>query len=328
MENLNVNTTNGFTLSRLGLGCQSAKDAESIATIRAAIDNGINYLNTADFYGHGESEMAIREALKTHTREDVFISVKFGGLVAPDSRFYGIDTRPQSVKNYLAYSLKRLGTDYIDLYQPARINPQIPVEDTIGAIADLVTAGYVRNIGISEVDADTLRKAHATHPLSLVEVQYSLLNRNIENSLMPAARELGIGIAAFGVLFHGVIGGRNPADKVVALGNRLSPHALEKLNQAIPRLDILKELAAEKEITLSQLAIAWVLAQGDDILTLVGSRTAEQLQSTIKTIDINLNADDLRRIEQILPKEYASNSAMLPLELDKNGLFILPEHQA
>ena len=320
-----MNTTNHFALSRLGLGCESAKDADSgsITTIRSALDNGINYLNTADFYGHGESEMAIREALKTHKRDEVFISLKFGGLVAPDGRFYGIDVRPQDIKNYLAYSLKRLGTDYVDLYQPARINPHIPVEDTIGEIADLVTAGYVRNIGISEVDAGTLRRAHATHPISMVEMQYSLLNRTIEDSLIPVARELGIGIVAFGVLFHGVIGGRRPAEKIDMLSKRLTPQAQEKLKQAVPRLDLLKKLAVEKGVTLSQLAIAWVMAQGDDILTLVGSGTLEQLQNTIKAGDIHLSQDDLRHIEQAVPKEYASNSAMLPLNLDQNGLFVL-----
>ena len=321
-----MNITNDFTLSRLGLGCESAKksDSESITTIRSFLDNGMNYLNTADFYGHGESEMAIREALKTHKRDEVFISLKFGGLVAPDGSFYGIDVRPQDIKNYLAYSLKRLDTDYVDLYQPARINPHIPVEDTIGGVADLVTAGYVRNIGLSEVDADTLRRAHAIHPISMVEMQYSLLNRTIEDSLIPVARELGIGIVAFGVLFHGVIGGRRPAEKIDMLSKRLTPQAQEKLQQAVTRLDLLKKLAIEKGVTLSQLAIAWVMAQGDDILTLVGSRTLEQLQNTIKAGDIHLSQDDLRRIEQAVPKEYASNSAMLPLNLDQNGLFVFP----
>jgi aryl-alcohol dehydrogenase-like predicted oxidoreductase len=266
--------------------------------------------------------MLLREALKTRRREDVFISVKFGGLVAPNGMFYGIDVRPHAVKSYLAYTLKRLGTDYIDLYQPARIDPNIPVEETIGAVADLVNAGYVRNVGISEVDADTLRRAHATHPISLVEVGYSILNRGIEESLLPAARELGIGVVAFGILFHGVIGGSNPAEKVATLSKRMPLHAVEKLNQVVPRLELLKELADEKGITLSQLAIAWVLAQGDHILALVGSRTVAQLDSTLKTIDINLTKDDLQRIEQIIPKENASNSAMLPLNLDKNGLFV------
>jgi aryl-alcohol dehydrogenase-like predicted oxidoreductase len=308
MKNLNVK--GDFILSRMGLGSEGSVSEESTAIIHTAMDNGVNYLNTADFYGHGANEMNIRKALKTRRREDVYISVKFGGLVAPNGMFYGMDVRPQAVKNYLGYSLKRLGTDYIDLYQPARIDPNIPVEETIGAVADMVKAGYVRNAGISQVDAETLRRAHATHPISLVEVEYSILNRKIEDGLLPAARELSIGIVAFGILFHGVIGGSNPAEKIAMLSKRMSPQAVDKLNKTIPRLDMLKEIADRKKITVAQLAIAWVLAQGDDILTLVGSRTVEQLRSTLNAIEINLDNGDLRQIEQAIPKEYASNSAM------------------
>ena len=312
----------GIPLSRIGLGAMRMADVQQgINTIHAALDNGITYLNTGDFYGHGESEMIIREALKTRKREDIFISVKFGGMLTPDDRFYGIDVRPQNVQNYLAYTLKRLGTDYVDLYQPARINPHIPVEETIGAIAELVKAGYVRNIGITEIDTETLRRAHAIHPVSLVEVRYSLLDREIEQNLIPTARELGIGIVTFANLFHGVIVGSNPAEKVAALSQRMPSQATEKLKQAISRLEILKEIASEKNVTVSQLAIAWVLAQGDDILALVGSRTVSQLHDTVKAIDIKLSNNDLQRIEQAIPKKYASNSAMLPIDLDENGLF-------
>ncbi len=321
MEKLKTTLGINFRLSRLGLGCEGVRDAEGVRTIHTALRGGINYLNTADFYGHGESEITIREALKTVRREDVFISVKFGGLIAPDGRFYGIDVRPQIVKSYLSYTLKRLGTDYVDLYQPSRIDNNIPVEETIGAVADMISAGYVRSVGISEVDADTLRKAHAVHPISLVEMEYSILNRGIEESLIPTARELGIGIVAFGTLFHGVIGGSNPAGKVEILSKRMPPQIVEKLKKALPRLNMLKKIADEKGITLSQLAIAWVLAQGDDILSLVGSRTVDQLNSTLETIDIKLTQEDLQQIEQAIPKEYASNSAMLPVKLDKRGLF-------
>lgn len=314
--------TNGITLSRIGLGAMRMADIQQgIDTIHAALDSGITYLNTGDFYGHGESELIIREALKTRKREDVFISVKFGGMLTPDDRFYGIDVRPQSVQNYLAYTLKRLGTDYVDLYQPARINPHIPVEETIGAVADMVKAGYVRNVGITEIDAGTLRRAHAVHPISLVEVRYSLLDREIEQNLIPTARELGIGIVTFANLFHGVIGGSNPEEKLATLSRRMPPQAAEKLKQAVARLDVLKEMAAEKNVSVSQLAIAWVLAQGGDMLALVGSRTVGQLRDTVKAIEIDLSKEDLQRIEQAIPKEYASNSAMLPIDLDENGLF-------
>lgn len=313
---------NGIALSRIGLGAMRMADVQQgVDTIHAALDSGITYLNTGDFYGHGESELVIREALKTRKREELFISVKFGGMLTPDDRFYGIDVRPQSVQNYLAYTLKRLGTDYVDLYQPARINPHIPVEETIGAVADLVKAGYVRHIGITEIDAETLRRAHAVHSISLVEVRYSLLDRGIEQSLLPAARELGIGIVTFANLFHGVIGGSNPAEKVATLSRRMSPQAAEKLKEAVTRLDILKEIANEKNISVSQLAIAWVLAQGDDMLALVGSRTVGQLHDTVKAIDVHLSEEDLQRIRQAIPEEYASNSAMLPIDLDENGLF-------
>ena len=217
--------------------------------------------------------------------------------------------------------MKRLGTAYVDLYQPARINPHIPVEDTIGAVADLVKAGYVRSVGITEIDAETLRRAHAVHPISLVEVRYSLLDRDIEEGILPTARELGIDVVTFANLFHGVIGGSNPAGKVAGLSQRMPPQAAEKLKQAVSRLELLKEMADEKNVSVSQLAIAWVLAQGDDILALVGSRTVEQLHDTVKAIDIHLSPEDLQRIEQIIPKEYASNSAMLPINLDENGLF-------
>jgi aryl-alcohol dehydrogenase-like predicted oxidoreductase len=320
MKELSIKMNKDVSLSRLGLGCE-IQNSESIKTIHAALDSRINYLNTADFYGHGESEMIIREALKTRKREDIFISVKFGGMVAPNGMFYGIDSRPHAVKNYLSYTLKRLGTDYIDLYQPARIDNNIPVEETIGAVADLVKAGLVRNVGISEIDAATLRKAHAIHPISLVEVGYSLFNRSIEDSLIPTARELGVGIAVFGVLFHGIIGGSDPEGRLAMLSKRMPPQATEKLKNAISRLDLLNKFAEEKGITLSQLAIAWVMAQGDDILTVVGSKTVEQLNSTVKAGDINFSKEDLSRIEKCIPKEYASNTAMLPVNLDKNGLF-------
>ncbi len=318
----NLSLSNNLNLSRLGLGCESSSNGESIETIHTALDNGINYLNTADFYHHGQSEMIIGEALKSRRREDVFISVKFGGMTAPNGMFYGIDSRPEAAKNYLSYTLKRLGTDYVDLYQPARINPHIPVEETIGAVAELVQAGYVRHVGISEVDGDTLRRAHAVHPILLVEVQYSLLNRSIENSLLPAARELGVGVVAFANLFHGLIGSANLQEKLSALSRRMPAATVENLNKLIPRLNELNTIADKKGITVQQLAIAWVLAQGSDILALVGSRTVAQLYDTIKTADMELTKDDLMQIEQIIPKELASNSSMLEMNLDKNGLFI------
>ena len=322
LKNLSTKT-NGFDLSRIGTGTMriAANQQAGIETIHTALDSGVNFLNTADFYAHGTSEMIIQEALKSHTREDVFISVKFGGMISPDGQFYGIDSRPEHVKNYLAYTLKRLGTDYVDLYQPARIDPRIPVEDTIGAVADMVKAGYVKSIGISEVDGATLRKANAVHPISLVEVRYSLMDRHIEDDLLPTARELGVGIVAFNVMLAGMIGGNAPEQKLSAM-KHLSAKAFDNISTNLSAADALKEIAREKGITLAQLAIAWVLAQGEDIIALVGSRTVAQITDSLKAIDVKLNANDLKKIEQLIPKAQATSSYMLDMNLDKNGLFI------
>lgn len=315
--------TNGFDLSRIGQGTMrmAANQQVGIDTIHAALDAGVNFLNTADFYANGISEMIIKEALKSRRREDVFISVKFGGLISPDGRFYGIDSRPEHVKSYLSYTLKRLGTDYVDLYQPCRIDPHIPVEDTIGAVADMVKAGYVKSIGISEVDGATLRKANAVHPISLVEVRYSLMDRHIEDDLLPAARELGVGVVAFGVLLAGLIGGSAQEQKLSAM-KHLPSESLSNISKNLSATDALEKIAREKGITLSQLAIAWVLAQGEDIIALVGSRTVEQIKDSLKAIEVNLTRDDLQRMEQLIPKAQANSSYMMDLNLDENGLFV------
>lgn len=311
-------------LSRIGLGGMriSANTTDTVDAIHMAIDQGVNYLNTADFYGNGLSELTIGEALKTCKREDVFISVKFGMMMGIDGRMYGIDVRPQAVENFLNYTLRRLGTDYVDLYQPARIDPNIPVEDTIGAVADLVKKGYVKNIGISEVNGDILRKANDTHSISLVEVRYSMMDRHIEDDLLPTARELGIDVVAFGVLLSGLIGGNTPKEKLEMMSKRMSSSAFENINRNVARSQALQQIANEKNCSLAQLAIAWVLAQGDDILALVGSRNAEQVKSTIEALQVYLTDNDLQRIEQIIPKEEAISSYMLDLNIDKNGLFV------
>ncbi len=315
--------TNGFDLSRIGLGTMrmAADQQAGVDTIYTALNGGVNFLNTADFYANGVSEMIVKEALKSRKREDVFISVKFGGLISPDGRFYGIDARPEHVKSFLSYTLKRLGTDYVDLYQPCRIDPHIPVEDTIGAVADLVKAGYVKSIGISEVDGPTLRKANTVHPISLVEVRYSLMDRHIEDDLLPTARELGVGVVAFGVLLAGLIGGSAQQQKLSAM-KHLPSESLNNISNNLAATDALEKIASEKGITLSQLAIAWVLAQGEDIIALVGSRTVAQISDSLKAIDVKLTKDDLERMEQLIPKAQANSSYMMDLNLDKNGLFI------
>lgn len=315
--------TNSFDLSRIGQGTMrmAADQQAGIDTIHTALDGGINFLNTADFYANGISEMIVKEALKSRRREDVFISVKFGGLISPDGRFYGVDSRPEHVKSFLSYTLKRLGTDYVDLYQPCRIDPHIPVEDTIGAVADMVKAGYAKSIGISEVDGATLRRANAVHPISLVEVRYSLMDRHIEDDLLPTARELGVGVVAFGVLLAGLIGGSAQQQKLSAM-KHLPSESLSNISKNLSATDALEEMAREKGITLSQLAIAWVLVQGEDIIALVGSRTVAQISDSLKAIDVNFTQEELQRIEQLIPKVQANSSYMMDLNLDKNGLFI------
>lgn len=311
-----------LSISRLGLGTMRMADKnEGIAAIHAALDAGINFLNTGDFYDAGANEMIVGEALKGRRRDGAFVSVKFGALQSLGHGMYGIDVRPEAVENYLVYSLKRLGLDYIDLYQPARINPNIPIEETIGAIGNLVKKGYVKTIGVSEVDADLLRRAHATHPISLVEVTYSLMNRIIENDVIPTARELGIGIAGFGVLLAGLIGGRSQEQALTMISRMVSPETLANFNQNIAQANALQQIADEKNITLAQLAIAWVLAQGEDIMALVGSRTVEQVEATLKAMEIRLNREDLNRIEKVIPKADALSKYMPEINLNKNGLF-------
>ncbi len=317
------NTALPPTVSRLGLGTMRmpGNKKAGIKAIHAALDAGITFLNTGDFYDAGESELIVGEALKGQARDQAFVSVKFGGLLKADGGMYGIDSRPEGIENYITYSLKRLGVDYIDLYQPCRINPHIPVEETIGALARLVDKGFVRTIGISEVDAATLRRAHATHPLSLVEVTYSMMSRKIEEELIPTARKLGVGVVGFGVLLSGLIGGSNPQQKLDHIKHMLTPAMLENFHQNLALSEALEILAAEKNATLAQLAIAWVLAQGEDILALVGSRTPEQVQDAVKALTISLTEDDLARIERILPKEKAQSDYMPAMNLAKNGLF-------
>ena len=322
MKHLNVKNEEVRKLSRIGLGGarMAAAPEEGVKTIHTAIDGGINFLNTADFYNSGLIELIFRDALKSRKREDTFISVKFGMMVDPKGIFYGIDNRPEHIKNYLTYSLKRLETDYIDLYQPARTDPNIPIEETIGAISDLVKEGYVKHIGLSETNAETLRRANAVHPISLVEMQYSLLNREIENDLLPAVRELGIGIVTYGVLFSGLIGDSARAEKISVMQSRMPDVNMNQMNNGLSLFDQLKHIADEKDITMAQLAVAWVMSQGEDILALVGSRKVEQIKDIIKADNIRLTKEDLIRIEEVIPKSQTPGYMGLKLNIDKNGL--------
>ena len=308
--------THGPEVSAIGLGLsgmsdvyEPADETESIATIHAALDSGITLLDTADFYGMGHNEMLLREALRGRAREQVVISDKFGALRDPDDRFIGTDGRPASVKNFLAYTLRRLGTDYVDIYRLARLDPNVPIEDTIGAIADMVKAGHVRYIGLSEVGSSTIRRAQAVHPISDVQLEYSLLSRGIETDILPTCRELGIGITAYAVLSHGLLSGQWSKEHSPAPGTfqSISPRFNgANLDHNLALVEALRPIAEAKGVTIPQLAIAWVLTRGQDIVPIVGARRRESLNKSLKVLDLTLTTDDLIRIEQAIPAGAAA----------------------
>jgi aryl-alcohol dehydrogenase-like predicted oxidoreductase len=305
----------GPQTSVLGLGCMGMSDmygpadrAEGLATIAAARDAGINLLDTGDFYGMGHNEMLIGEALKTLPRDQVEISVKFGAQRGPDGAFLGFAGRPADVKTACAYSLKRLGVDHIDIYRPARLAPDVPIEDTIGAVADLVKAGYVRHIGLSEMGSETIRRAAVVHPIVDLQIEYSLISRDIEDSILPTCRELGIGITAYGVLSRGLISGHwtkgalTPGD----FRGHTPRFQGENLDRNLALVDGLRAIADGKGVTVAQIAIAWVLAQGNDIVPLVGARRPDRLAEALGALDVTLTADDLAAIERAAPKGAAA----------------------
>lgn len=308
---------NGPQVSALGLGLMGMSDfygpadeAESIATIHAALDAGITLLDTGDFYGMGRNELLLRDALKGRDRDRAVISVKFGALRDPDLGWNGYDARPAAVKNFAAYSLARLGTGHIDIYRPARLDSEVPIEETIGAIAELVQAGHVRHIGLSEVSADTLRRAHAVHPISDLQIEYSLLSRGIEEDILPAARELGIGITAYGVLSRGLLSGHwNPDRRLAGDFRGVSPRFQgENLEHNLALVEALRKVAEGKGATVAQVAIAWVAAQGEDIVPLVGARRRDRLTEALGAADLTLSGDDLAAIEQAVPAGAAAGS--------------------
>jgi aryl-alcohol dehydrogenase-like predicted oxidoreductase len=281
-------------------GMYGASDEnESISTIHAALDAGVTLLDTGDFYGSGHNEMLIGRALKGR-RDKALLSVKFGALRTPDGGFGGVDTRPASVKNFAAYSLKRLGVDYIDIYRPARLDPSVPIEDTVGAIVDLIQSGYVRHVGLSEMGAATIRRAHAVHKIVDLQIEYALVSRGPETAILPVLEELGIGVTAYGVLSRGLLSGSKPG----AQGDfraHLPRFTGENIRQNGKVIDRLKQLAAEQGWAPAQLAIAWVLAKGRRIIPVIGARTRAQLSESLGALRVKLTESDLARIEESIP---------------------------
>jgi aryl-alcohol dehydrogenase-like predicted oxidoreductase len=309
----------GPTVSLIGLGAMGMSDlygpadeAEGIATIHAAIDAGVNLIDTADFYGSGHNEILIHRALQERSREDVVISVKFGAQRDPDGGWAhaGADVSPAAVKDRLAYTLRRLGTDHVDIYRPGRINPEIPVEDTVGAIKEMVEAGYVRHIGLSEVGADTIRRAASVHPISDLQIEYSLLSREIEDTILPTVRELGIGVTAYGVLSRGLLSGHWSTGRELASHDfraTLAPRFQgENLEANLKLVEALRDVACSLGITVAQAAIAWVASRGDDIVPLVGARRRERLTESLGAAEIMLSTDDLDLIGKAIPAGAAS----------------------
>jgi aryl-alcohol dehydrogenase-like predicted oxidoreductase len=308
----------GPRVSALGLGAMGMSDfygpndeGESIATIHAAIDAGITLIDTGDFYGSGRNELLIAKALKDRDRDEVAISVKFGALRGPKGDWLGYDGRPAAIKTFVAYTLARLNTDHVDIYRLARVDPDVPIEESVGAIAELVQAGYVRHIGLSEVGPDTIRRAAAVHPISDLQIEYSLISRGIEDEILPTVRELGIGVTAYGVLSRGLLSGHWSPQRELTPGDfrSFSPRFQgENLEHNLALVDALRAIADSRDATVAQVAIAWVLAQGEDIVALIGARRRDRLHEALGARDLTLGAEDLAAIEGAVPAGAAAGN--------------------
>lgn len=310
-----------FALGCMGMGAGSmygnGDEAEGIATIHAALERGVNLIDTGDFYSMGRNELLVGKALTGGRRDQALLSVKFGGLRGPDGAFLGYDARPAATKSFLAHSLSRLGVDYIDIYRPARLDPAVPIEDTVGAIADMVKAGYVRYIGLSELGVETIRRAAKVHPICDLQIEYSLLSRGPEAKILPALRELGIAATAYGVLSRGLLTGSMPSgasDYRAHLPRFLGDNG-EK-NRALALA--LARLASDKGVMPAQLAIAWVrakaAAQNVTIVPTVGARNRAQLADALAGLQVTLTPSDVAALEAAVPAtEVAGTRYAAPL---------------
>lgn len=323
-------SSSGPEVSAIGLGAMgmsdlygSTDDRESIATIHAALDGGVSLIDTGDFYGSGHNELLIARTLKDRDSDTVTLSVKFGAQRDPAGGFVGYDASPVAVKDHLAGTLTRLGTDHVGIYRPARLDPQVPIEETVGAIAEMVQAGYVRHIGLSEVGAETLRRAAAVHPISDLQIEYSLLSRGLEEEILPTARELGIGITAYGVLSRGLLSGHwSPKRELSEFDFRaISPRFQgENLEQNLELVERLREITDEQSATVAQVAIAWVLSRGDDVVALVGARRRDRLQESLGALELGLSETELAQIENAVPAGSAAGG--------RYADFLMPEHDS
>jgi len=309
--------TAGPSVSAIGLGCMGMSDfygpadrGESLATLALAAERGITLLDTGDFYGMGHNEMLIGEALRTLDRDRLILSVKFGALRDPEMGWAGYDGRPAAVKNFAAYSLKRLGVDHIDIYRPARLDPNVPIEDTVGAIAELVEAGHVRHIGLSEMSAETIRRAHKVHPISDLQIEYSLISRGIEADILPTCRALGIGVTAYGVLSRGLISGHWSKERSDGRDFRaMSPRFQgENLEHNLTLVEALRGIATALGVSVAQVAIAWVLNRGENIVPLVGARRRDRLEEALGALELKLSRGHLAAIEAAVPKDAAAGA--------------------